>query len=307
MKFIILLILLAGCIQNSQLSNEEIKELETVISNLITLQSGQQVNVKYKNQGVKSGLIEVNFTISQGTISQDISIYLTQDKKYIAYFLQDYQQLKELTSFNKTSETKELDYPDFLDKKMALGNTNANIILIEFSDYECPFCARFESETLPLIKSDWIDKGKVVMYYAHYPLPIHPKAIPAALASYCAEQQNKFWEYSNSIFKNINKLNSDEDYVKLAQELNLDTDKFRNCLKTTDKSFYYPEFQYGSSIGITGTPGFLVISKQASLEKVKKAASYVQGSVAKFGNYYGIVFSGAYPYTQFNLMLKELE
>ncbi len=305
MKFIILLILLAGCIQNSQLSNEEIKELETVISNLITLQSGQQVNVKYKNQGVKSGLIEVNFTISQGTLSQDIPIYLTQDKKYIVY-LQDYQQLKELTSF-KTSETKELDYPNFLDKKTALGNTNANIILIEFSDYECPFCARFESETLPLIKSDWIDKGKVVMYYAHYPLPFHQKAIPAAIASYCAEQQNKFWEYSNSIFKNINKLNSDEDYVKLAQELNLDTDKFRNCLKTTDKSFYYPEFQYGSSIGITGTPGFLVISKQASLEKVEKAASYVRGSVAKFGNYYGIVFSGAYPYTQFNLMLKELE
>ena len=306
MKFVILLILLAGCIQNSQLSNQEIKELEAVISNLITLQSGQQVNVKYKNQGVKSGLIEVNFTISQGALSQDIPIYLTQDKKYIAY-LQDYQQLKELTSFNKTSETKELDYPDFLNKKTALGNTNANIILIEFSDYECPFCARFESETLPSIKSDWIDKGKVVMYYAHYPLPIHPKAIPAALASYCAEQQNKFWEYSNSIFKNINKLNSDEDYVKLAQELNLDTDKFRNCLKTTDKSFYYREFQYGSSIGITGTPGFLVISKQASLEKVEKAASYVRGSVAKFGNYYGIVFSGAYPYTQFNLMLKELQ
>lgn len=305
MKFAILLILLAGCIQNSQLSNEEIKELEAVISNLITLQSGQQVDVKYKNQGVKSGLIEVNFTISQGTLSQDISIYLTPDKKYIVY-LQDYQQLKELASF-KTSETKELDYPNFLDKKTALGNPNANIILIEFSDYECPFCARFESETLPLIKSDWIDKGKVVMYYAHYPLPFHQKAIPAALASYCAEQQNKFWEYSNSIFKNINKLNNDEDYVKLAQEFNLDTDKFRNCLKTTDKSFYYPEFQYGSSIGITGTPGFLVISKQASLEKVKKAASYVQGSVAKFGNYYGIVFSGAYPYTQFNLMLKELE
>ena len=305
MKFIILLILLAGCIQNSQLSNEEIKELEAVISNLITLQSGQQVDVKYKNQGVKSGLIEVNFTISQGTLSQDIPIYLTPDKKYIAY-LQDYEQLKELTSF-KTSENKELDYPDFLDKKTALGNPNANIILIEFSDYECPFCARFEIETFPSIKSDWIDKGKVVMYYAHYPLPIHPKAIPAALASYCAEQQNKFWEYSNFIFKNINKLNSDEDYVKLAQEFNLDTDKFRNCLKTTDKSFYYPEFQYGSSIGITGTPGFLIISKQASLEKVKKAASYVRGSVAKFGNYYGIVFSGAYPYTQFNLMLKELE
>lgn len=81
------------------------------------------------------------------------------------------------------------------------GDKNAKVIIIEFSDFECPFCKRFFTDTFPQIKKEYIDTGKVVMYYRHYPLPIHPLAKPFAMASECANEQGKFWEFHDKIFQ----------------------------------------------------------------------------------------------------------
>lgn len=83
----------------------------------------------------------------------------------------------------------------------SLGDQNAKVTIIEFSDFECPFCRRFFTDTFPQIKKDYIDAGKVVMYYRHYPLPFHPLAQPFAVASECANEQGKFWEFHDKIFK----------------------------------------------------------------------------------------------------------
>lgn len=82
-----------------------------------------------------------------------------------------------------------------------LGNPNAPVVIIEFSDFECPYCNRFFKETLPQIKKEYIDTGKVVLYYRHYPLPFHPSATPMAIASECANDQGKFWEMHDKMFK----------------------------------------------------------------------------------------------------------
>lgn len=83
----------------------------------------------------------------------------------------------------------------------ALGDNNARITIVEFSDFECPFCRRYFSDTFPQLKKEYIDTGKVVMYYRHYPLPFHPLAQPFAIASECANEQGKFWEYHDKIFQ----------------------------------------------------------------------------------------------------------
>ena len=83
----------------------------------------------------------------------------------------------------------------------ANGNTTAKVTIVEFSDFECPFCRRYFTETYPQLKKEYIDTGKVVMYYRHYPLPFHPLAQPFAVASECANEQGKFWEYHDKIFQ----------------------------------------------------------------------------------------------------------
>lgn len=81
-----------------------------------------------------------------------------------------------------------------------LGDENASVTIVEFSDLECPFCEQFFKGAYPQIKKDYIDTGKVKMYYRHYPLPFHPMAKPAANAVECANDQGKFWELHDRIF-----------------------------------------------------------------------------------------------------------
>ena len=148
------------------------------------------------------------------------------------------------------------------DDDPALGDTNAPVTIIEFSDYQCPFCATFVEQTFGQIKTDYIDTGKVKFVYRDFPLnSIHPMAQKAAEATECADEQGKFWDYNNLLFKNqqewatagISKL---KDYAK---DLNLDTDKFNDCL---DSGKYQKEVekdeQDGIAVGVQGTPAFFI-------------------------------------------------
>lgn len=84
-----------------------------------------------------------------------------------------------------------------------LGNTNAKITLIEFSDYQCPFCERFFTQTEGQLKKDYVESGKIKFYYRDFPLSqIHPGAQKAAEAARCAGDQNKYWEYHDLLFQN---------------------------------------------------------------------------------------------------------
>jgi len=82
-----------------------------------------------------------------------------------------------------------------------LGSKDAKVTIVEFADFECPFCRSYFTETFPQIKKDYIDKGLVVYYYRHFPLDFHPLAKPFASASECANEHNKFWEMHDKIFQ----------------------------------------------------------------------------------------------------------
>lgn len=145
------------------------------------------------------------------------------------------------------------------------GSKDAEVTMVEFSDFQCPFCGRFFEQTLPLIESQYIKTGKVKFVYKDFPLDsIHPQATPAALAARCSGEQGKFWEYHDLIFQN-QQLLGDSSYSQWAADLDLDIDKFNDCY---DSKKYLKavqqDFNEGNNAGVRGTPGFLINGKLVS-------------------------------------------
>jgi protein-disulfide isomerase len=145
------------------------------------------------------------------------------------------------------------------------GDENAPVTIYEFSDYQCPFCARFFSSTLSQIEEAYIKTGKVKFVYKDFPLDsIHAEATPAAIAARCAGDQGKFWEMHDSIFENQQSLSS-SNYKKWASEMGLNTGEFNNCLDTQKYlSAVRKDLVEGQEAGIRGTPGFVIAGKVIS-------------------------------------------
>ncbi len=140
----------------------------------------------------------------------------------------------------------------------SLGKADAPLVILEYTDLECPFCQQFHNTAFDQLKKDYIDTGKVRFMSRDFPLDFHPNAKPAAIASRCAGDQGKFWEMRHLMHVNADKL-SKEALQKYAAELKLDGTKFKACLES---DFYVADidkqFQEGSAVGITGTPSFVV-------------------------------------------------
>ncbi len=138
------------------------------------------------------------------------------------------------------------------------GSEDAPVTIIEFSDFECPFCARFYSQTLSQIEKNYIDTGKVKLVYRDFPLSFHQEAQPAAEASECADEQGKFWEMHDKIFEN-QQLISDSSYKQWATEMGLDTEQFNECLDSGKyASEVQKDFADGQAYGVSGTPAFFI-------------------------------------------------
>ena len=147
------------------------------------------------------------------------------------------------------------------------GDQNAKVTMVEFSDFECPLCGRFYSETLSQLIKEYVDTGKMKINYRHYPLPFHPKATPLALVAECANEQGKFWEMHDKIFSatvaGTSSTSTDADYTKWAGELGLDTSSFDSCY--TSKKYQKnvdEDTSAGSAVGVSGTPTFYINGKQ---------------------------------------------
>jgi len=141
------------------------------------------------------------------------------------------------------------------------GSKNAPVTIVEFSDFQCPFCARFFEQTLPQIEENYIKTGKVKFVYRDFPLSFHQYAQKAAEAAECADEQEKFWEYHDVLFQKQSEWSSTgvAKFKEYATTLGLNTSKFNECL---DSGKYSDEvqkdFKDGSSYGVSGTPTFYV-------------------------------------------------
>ena len=138
------------------------------------------------------------------------------------------------------------------------GNANAPVTIVEFSDFECPFCARFYSQTMKQLETEYIDTGKVKLIYRDFPLGFHQNAQKAAEAGECADDQGKFWEMHDKIFENQPSL-SVSSLKQWAGQIGLDTGEFNSCLDSGKHAGeVQDDFKEGASYGVSGTPSFFI-------------------------------------------------
>ena len=169
-----------------------------------------------------------------------------------------------------------------------LGSADAGITILEFSDFQCPFCARaFTGAITDFKNSDYFKNGEVNLIYKQFPLnSIHPYAQKAAEASLCAGEQGKFWEYHDKLFLNQGALTV-ADLKGYASELGLNTAQFNSCL---DGGKYASEVSketaQATSAGGQGTPFFIIVNTETG-----KATS----------------ISGAYPWAQFDTAIQSIQ
>ena len=175
-----------------------------------------------------------------------------------------------------------------LDDDPFKGNPNAPVTIIEFSDFQCPFCSRFFQQTLPQIETDYIDTGKVKFVYRDLPLDnLHPNARPAHIAAECADEQGKFWDYHDILFEKQSEWNRlaatdlQSTLSQYASDLGLQSSIFENCLKS-DKiaDEVNKDALDAARVGATGTPAFYIGNEKDGFIKLSGAQPYLNFQVA---------------------------
>lgn len=138
------------------------------------------------------------------------------------------------------------------------GDTKAPVTIVEFSDFQCPFCKRFYDQVLPSLDKEYISTGKVRLVFRDYPLEFHKNALPAAIAANCAQEQGKYWEVHNFLFEHPDKLDT-ASMLSSADELNINREKFEKCVNDkTKEAEINKDFQDGQLYGVRGTPSFFI-------------------------------------------------
>jgi len=150
-----------------------------------------------------------------------------------------------------------------------LGNKNAKVTIVEFADFQCPFCKQYFDQTFNQIKTKYIDTGKVKYVYRHFPLSFHANAEIAGVAAECANQQGKFWEYHDTLFakgQGDGTGLASADLKKYAEDLGLNKgtlgfakNKFNQCLDNkATLDIVKKDNAEGAKGGVSGTPSFFI-------------------------------------------------
>ncbi len=178
-----------------------------------------------------------------------------------------------------------------LDDDAVKGNKDkAKVGIVEFSDYQCPFCKRFYTDTLPQIAKEYIDSDKAVFVYRDLPLDaLHPNARSAAEAAECAGEESpaKYLEFHNNIFETSDELSATK-LKDIAKEIGLNTGKFNDCFDNKKMADEVKKDESdAAAAGINGTPGFVV------------------GKLEADGTVNGELISGALPFSEFQKIINK--
>jgi len=147
-----------------------------------------------------------------------------------------------------------------------MGDSNAPITILEWGDYQCTFCYKFHQNTLDGINDDYIKTGKVKLVFKDFPLN-GSDSLLAAEAAYCAEDQEKYWQYHDELYKNWGGERTGwitrESLDRFAVTVNLDLEEFNTCLNEHKyQNRVITLYEFGKEIGIDATPSFLVFNDQ---------------------------------------------
>jgi protein-disulfide isomerase len=142
------------------------------------------------------------------------------------------------------------------------GNRSARIALIEYSDFQCPFCGNFARETLPSFRERYVKSGKVLLAFRHLPLAeMHPLATRAAETAVCAEREGKFWDLHDRFFSQ--KRLDEAHLLNMANAVGLEPSSLSQCVRDQAVARVNADVESGKKLGITGTPTFLIGTVQS--------------------------------------------
>jgi len=170
----------------------------------------------------------------------------------------------------------------------SMGQAKAPLVLVEYTDYQCPFCQQFHNTAFAQIKANYIDTGKVRFVSRDFPLDFHDNARRAATAGRCAAEQGKYWEMRHMMIVNADQLQADK-LMTYAANVKLDVPKFKSCLDAPDKfkAQIDQDIAEGGVAGVQGTPSFVL--------------GYLENDKLQ-----GVRLVGAQPYAQFDAKIQEM-
>lgn len=143
-----------------------------------------------------------------------------------------------------------------------LGSPNAPVTLVEFTDYQCPYCRRFHEQTWPELKRAYIDTGKVRFIVRDLPLDFHDQALPSAIAARCAGEQDRYWPMYEALLGQTEPLGKDTAR-KLAIAAGIDLPTFDACVRNPGlRRAIETDIAEAQRIGVTGTPGFVIAQRR---------------------------------------------
>ena len=220
--------------------------LSIIIAACISM-SGCNFSSQLKNNQINSEL------------EQQVIQIIRNNPEVIIESIQAYQQEQQQerqASQKETLQQFKNNPQEQIGESPTFGSTDKKIVLFEFSDFQCPFCATVQKNL-----KEFMDKheDRVTLVFKHLPLSrIHPQAIPAAKAAWAAQQQGRFWEYHDALFEQQDKI-EEQLYIDIANNLGLDIDKF-NGDRQSQKAIASIEtdFKLAQKIGISGTPFFVM-------------------------------------------------
>jgi protein-disulfide isomerase len=172
-------------------------------------------------------------------------------------------------------------------REYSLGRSDAPLTMLEFTDYQCPFCRRFQAETWPLLKKNYIDTGKLRFIVRDLPLQFHSAARPAAEAAHCAGEQGKFWEMHHALLSGNDPLKA-AGIDRRARDVGLDLERLHSCIQGNRyEADIARNTATADALEIRGTPAFVL----GRLEH---------------GGLEGQLVEGAQPYAEFEAALRQL-
>ena len=169
-----------------------------------------------------------------------------------------------------------------------LGSWEAPVVILMFSDFECPFCKRFATDVLPELKKRFVDTGRLLIGFRHLPLAKHTNARFMAEAAECARQQGQFWRFHDELFQSDDRFGIGQQPRTVARRFALDVSRFEKCMVAEAPAAVQRDLGFASKVELSGTPTFLV---------GKRLGQTVQVSS---------VMVGARPLTDFEDLMKQM-
>jgi protein-disulfide isomerase len=214
-------------------------------------------------------LLSSSVAFAQDWIAEEMLQQLTEIRQELKLLKEEVSELKQALKngaptqqggANVRNSAKPVIADINLEGLPSLGSSEAKVAIIEFTDYECPFCRRHTIQTIPELEENYIKTNKIQYFAKQFPLSFHSRAKGAAAAALCAEKLKKgsYWHYHEGLFSG--KITFDKaSYLNTAEQLTLNQKKYTQCLDSQKISERIDaEIAEGSNLGVSGTPAFFI-------------------------------------------------